>query len=421
MPPPSSVNPNDEAKTAQVMDTENRRSFVKKSLATSMTFTFSGLIRAHGEEGGETTYATTVNPEESTYATTDSGGTTTFNPEESTVPITTEETTAVPTTSDPFVSLQKQIPDGGQQSPDSPDLYLKTTPLQSDFGILSIKAGNDIIFQINPWWKVEIKQSITADHTLTSYPSVDCAANTVLVQITLNLFPPGNAGAGIFGIPDMAAVVTAFLKGFYSIMDAGNIPNAPAVSATTWMRSIVGGVTVSSGYGISFESPNELVPLVIAGPRYGDTSVSSHGYWLTLSHQLNPEDASSSVNVTWITKLSKSSYIDIVNQIENAILTQLNAGPIQSLQQANPNKQITVGLVIPELPLSESDIEYSQLVVAFDLEPTGSGQSCPLAQPTRFGTESEETPIDEPEPADNRWDKEDINPLPPCPPPPLIA
>jgi hypothetical protein len=35
------------------MKTDNRRSFVKKSLATSMTFSFSGLIRAHGEESGE--------------------------------------------------------------------------------------------------------------------------------------------------------------------------------------------------------------------------------------------------------------------------------------------------------------------------------------------------------------------------------
>lgn len=72
------------------MDTENRRSFVKKSLATSMTFTFSGLIRAHGDEGGDTTYATTSNPEETTFATTDSGGITTYNPDETTV---AEETT----------------------------------------------------------------------------------------------------------------------------------------------------------------------------------------------------------------------------------------------------------------------------------------------------------------------------------------
>jgi hypothetical protein len=106
------------------MKEENRRSFVKKSLATSMTFTFGGLIRAHGEEGGSTTYATTVattedttvqNPDEttvaSTEATTDSGGTTTWdpdmttlgtlppeettwNPDETTAPPTTEATTA---------------------------------------------------------------------------------------------------------------------------------------------------------------------------------------------------------------------------------------------------------------------------------------------------------------------------------------
>lgn len=104
------------------MKEENRRSFVKKSLATSMTFSFSGLIRAHGEEGGSTTVATTeettvFNADDTTFATTettDSGGTTvwdpdgttlettilgetTWNPEDTTVE-TTEETTVVTTT-----------------------------------------------------------------------------------------------------------------------------------------------------------------------------------------------------------------------------------------------------------------------------------------------------------------------------------
>jgi hypothetical protein len=73
------------------MLSEDRRSFVKKSLATSMTFTFTGLIRAHGEEVGGGT--TTWNPEESTAETSDSGGTTTWNPEESTFEASSVETT----------------------------------------------------------------------------------------------------------------------------------------------------------------------------------------------------------------------------------------------------------------------------------------------------------------------------------------
>jgi hypothetical protein len=60
------------------IDPESRRSFVKKSLASSMTVTFAGLIRAHGNgSNGETT----IDPE-NTYVTTNSGTTTTFDLEE---------------------------------------------------------------------------------------------------------------------------------------------------------------------------------------------------------------------------------------------------------------------------------------------------------------------------------------------------
>jgi hypothetical protein len=82
------------------MLSEDRRSFVKKSLATSMTFTFVGLIKAHGEEAGGTT---TWNPEESTAETSDSGGTTTWNPDGSTV----ETTDGGPTTWDPDASTME--------------------------------------------------------------------------------------------------------------------------------------------------------------------------------------------------------------------------------------------------------------------------------------------------------------------------
>jgi hypothetical protein len=95
------------------LEPENRRSFVKKSLATSMTLTFAGLIRAHGDGG---TGSTTIDPE-NTYVTTNSGATTTFDLEgtyyttigntttfdleetyETTTPETTIETTIETTT-----------------------------------------------------------------------------------------------------------------------------------------------------------------------------------------------------------------------------------------------------------------------------------------------------------------------------------
>lgn len=93
------------------MKDSSRRSFVKTSAATGLTFTFAGLIRAHGQSGGGNT---TWNPEgtffstnsgetttydpNGTYVTTESGVTTTWDPDATTVPetaTTTEpETTA---------------------------------------------------------------------------------------------------------------------------------------------------------------------------------------------------------------------------------------------------------------------------------------------------------------------------------------
>ena len=61
---------------------EPRRSFVKKTLATSVSISFAGLIRAHGEEGGGTTNTTI-----GTYTTTVPA--TTLGTYVTTVPVTT--------------------------------------------------------------------------------------------------------------------------------------------------------------------------------------------------------------------------------------------------------------------------------------------------------------------------------------------
>lgn len=75
------------------MNPTTRRIFIRKSLATSVTISFSGLIRAHGEEGGGTTW----NPNQSTYSSTNGGGTTTWDPNQTTYQTTwnPEETTVV--------------------------------------------------------------------------------------------------------------------------------------------------------------------------------------------------------------------------------------------------------------------------------------------------------------------------------------
>jgi hypothetical protein len=419
---------------------ENRRSFVKKTLATTVTISFAGLIRAHGEG----TTGSTSNPDETTACTTDSGGTTTWNPEETTSittggsetttwnPDETFDTTEVNTTSwnpdettlvttivsttERLSSLQKQPPDGGQESPDIPGSYFKKTILMSEPGLIEIKAGNNIVLRLDPKWQVEIEQKISADPTLSNYPSADCATDDIVVKITLNLFPPGLPGLGaVFGNPLAAAALLAINKGFSKVMAPGNVPNQAVVSASTWMRKVTSGISVFSSYGIDYGSPDQLHPLVSAGPRYGDTQISSHGYWLKLSHDLEPELPSESVNVVWKVSLKKSKYIDILNQIEVAMKNELNAGPIQNIINAWPNDLVSVFMLLPALPETNADVEYSQLVVGYDLEPNSIGQSCPLLDPKRLGTESGQPPDEEQLPTNPLWNQNDLD-IPACPP-----
>jgi hypothetical protein len=99
------------------MPPENRRTFVKKSVATSVSISFVGLIRAaHGEETPGTT-TTTFDPQQTTSPTT--GQTTTFDPQQTTSPPVTATTTTVTTTppvkkpaltkGDPVSEVEEQI------------------------------------------------------------------------------------------------------------------------------------------------------------------------------------------------------------------------------------------------------------------------------------------------------------------------
>ena len=52
------------------MKDSSRCTFVKQTAATGLTFTFAGLIRAHGQTGGNTTWQATTSPETTDATTT---------------------------------------------------------------------------------------------------------------------------------------------------------------------------------------------------------------------------------------------------------------------------------------------------------------------------------------------------------------
>ena len=94
----------------------SRRRFVRNSLATTMSISFTGLIRAHGGSGGgqtttwepngttwESMFDTTWYGDETTYDTTLD---TTWDPENTTIPDTTILETTIPETTAPQLSKQ---------------------------------------------------------------------------------------------------------------------------------------------------------------------------------------------------------------------------------------------------------------------------------------------------------------------------
>lgn len=189
------------------MDTENRRSFVKKSLATSMTFTFSGLIRAHGEEGGETT---TSNPEETTILETTFG--TTWNPEE-----TTEVTTVPPTV--PITYRLESHPTGTQK----PDLSWDSYTEQWAPGNLDSPTGEKYGVKAKMWVNPangKSKSVLTIEYCAELFPNGVAAAYATPTQTTDKLTFEGN-------LPDPSVpAMTA------SLAPASKIAGVPMKTAT---------------------------------------------------------------------------------------------------------------------------------------------------------------------------------------------
>ena len=114
-----------------------------------MTLTFSGLIRAHGSEGGQTT---TYDPDETTVPvtndTTDSGGTTTWDPNATTFDTTGSEDT----TWDPDASTLETTwnPDVSTYATTAEETTVVTTAPSAVIG--SVDSGGSVRFFSSYWW-----------------------------------------------------------------------------------------------------------------------------------------------------------------------------------------------------------------------------------------------------------------------------
>lgn len=385
---------------------EPRRSFVKKTLATSVSISFAGLIRAHGDEGSATT---TWNPDQTTYATTVIGTTTTWNP---------DETTVVTTTILHDVSLQKQLPHP-VSDPDIPTA--RTTSLVSPAGSIKIMIGNQLFCNFAPQWNIRVLEQATVGEP---YKTVleDCVTYRTQVEIEVDLFPVGGIPAGA-----LADVAVAVCNGFGMILAPGQFPQQniiiPVVGADApGGPNLAVGYSVAACWGPDAGIPGRVGPLVTVGDRLGTVTTSSYGYWLTVDSRLSPCPDSQSVEFKWTLRLRQSCHINLKQHIRRAILDQLNGGAIQAIVANNPNSAVIVDCNILPPPLLPNDLlPFSQLVLAFDLPPDACGTSCEVLDPFSFGENSGMVPLSENPPDDPRWVKPDPT-IPPCPPlPPTIV
>ena len=402
------------------MHTENRRSFVKKSLATSVSISFTGLIRAHGEGTTDTTWSpdettimlttvmqTTYPPSywETTVASTDGNATTTWNP---------DETTAT-TVEQGLGSMQKQVPNPALSEDFS---CVKTSSMQSPAGLIVILVGQVPILQLNPTWQVEVREHVTVGLCDEAGKPVqfvveDCVTYRAVVQITMDLL-------GGVNMPILGAPITALLRAIF--MGAANVMNPQMDPGETTFFNVEAdgpvlqaGYSVTSIYGLELGMPGPMRSLVAVGNRLGRVDTSSHGYWLTVDSEVSPTP-SRSVEFQWKMLLRRSKFFNAHTHIKAAILNELNAGAIQAVMAANPNAQVSVICDIPMLPVHDEIAPISQLVLAFDRPPTDSGDSCPVLDPVSFGQCSGPTPgiSNEDEPDDPRWNAPDPQ-IPACP------
>ena len=395
---------------------EPRRSFVKKTLATSVSISFAGLIRAHGEgsTGG------TLNPDETTIATTDSGGTTTWNPDQTTYYTTVDFAS---TTWDPDettvrqVSIQKQRVAPGQPLDDS---WLRRTSVTSVEGQIIVSAGVQDILYLKPTWIVVLWETLSpgAEPDCTRN---DCIYHNASLSLTFELNP--QPIAQVNQIPAAWAALGVRLresvwKAASSILNPGaDILIKPTSIDSAGGPQVATAYSVCAEYGSDLCVPETIGPLVSCGPWLGNPSQSRYGYWLRVISNVTPAYPFWRISASWRVKATASSHCDLVAWVKAKIKSLFNEGLIQEVQQAVAPENVIVTVDLPALPeIDQTGNPFVQSVVAVDFPPTANGDLCPVLD-SAFEVASGPTP--NPEPLDTSGDSWDAAPPedPDCPPP----
>ena len=406
---------------------EPRRSFVKKTLATTVSISFAGLIRAHGE--GST--GDTSNPDETTIATTDSGGTTTWNPDQTTYATTIgesttwdpDETTLIidrpslakfqPEPAEPWIpQMFTYDEDGNAIGPAIVGKYWKrSTEKLSRVGSITAKDKNgNILYNFTVIWMARVHEIGSTQPDLATYFR-DCVTYECFSDLQLSLSAPqGNSNAEQVMHDNIRLAVISEILGIQVV--AGNPDfNGPRVLTGT-------SVIADRDW---CENPEtyltDYLPVVRLSRDYGFRQDSTIGYWLDVERIVTPTPPNQRVKFKWMARLRKSSRCDLVKLCKNAVISSLNV--------ATDFYRNVASLVVDIPPLPEIDNRinpFVQPVTAFDFPPDFEGFHCseygsPSALPGDLDPDHGlnktlwET-IDNEEPYNENWDKEDPEEIP---------
>jgi hypothetical protein len=304
------------------MKDSSRRSFVKTSAATGLTFTFAGLIRAHGQSGGGNT---TWNPEgtffstnsgetttydpNGTYVTTDPGVTTTWDPDAT----TTSETTTIDTTAT-TETTEESGPYTGIKGPNTSGNVLSNTD-KSSIGSVIIniyeKNGGDKgpLKETQTWnFKWKFAQSLVVENSSQpEYFKTDCckaiAQDSLLTLEFINYSKDG-------GPPTSENIGGDIKKVLDQILKITNLDNP------------IKGPKVKVARQADDGSNDEELDVVI-GIQNGDSSNADNGIEINVTSKLSPDKGkSSSRTITWKSAPSFEGFnLDHYNElIQNAVL-----------------------------------------------------------------------------------------------------
>jgi hypothetical protein len=302
-------------------------------LATTMTITFIGLIRAHGGGGGggETT---TWDPEGTTWDTTWAPGGTTFETTpENTTTFDPEETTMVTTVpseeEDPYVVIAPW--NGGIIGP----LASGSTTVK-----VNNKSGSQRVV-----YEVKIKWELTYSWVLGTEPQPDKVATDC-------------ASFEIFH-HTLALVIDEVIKGSSSANDGAWLP--AAIEGENFKR----GATVEAvKEATSDEDPTEVARVKTNAVHPLADAKAIHNHILCeIEDAITPDENAETKTITWIVDFSYPGF-DL-----NMYKSQIEA----NLQNIFSNHDISV--LMPQLPAHQQLVKQSTCSASFG-EDVKSGAAC---------------------------------------------